>query len=440
MQARHAFPMFVGIATLTTGAAFAADPATLNWDTVPKTEITLFYPGQSTMQWMLSASHKAGATAVAEGRSCVSCHEGEEADIGNAIVSGELLEPAPISGKPGTVPLTIQAAYDAEYFYLKASWPAKEAGIFHQYRIYRDGKWETYASHRGSQDVRDGKIKASYEDRFAVMLGDNQGRVAGFENHGCWVTCHSSMRDMPNEPGRDSVQAHPILGKDGMKLNDIRKYLLESRTGTDEAGGWDKVKDRAALDAVKASGAYLDLWQWRGNRSHPIGYSDDSFVLEYRNADAGKSMFTGNWDGAKGHPRFMLDPAKNDGAVALTEAEFRDPNAPFPTDRNTIPFDPNHAWKDGDLMPSHVLITEPEGSRAALTSSGTHADDRWTITMRRKLDTGFGDDVALVSGQTFPIGFAVHDDNVTTRFHHVSFPLTISLGTGEGQIHAVELK
>lgn len=32
-------------------------------------------------------------------------------------------------------------------------------------------------------------------------------------NQGCWVTCHNSMRDMPNAPPEDAVEAHPVLGK-----------------------------------------------------------------------------------------------------------------------------------------------------------------------------------------------------------------------------------
>jgi hypothetical protein len=49
----------------------------------------------------------------------------------------------------------------------------------------------------------------------------------------------------------------------------------------------------------------------------------------------------------------------------------------------------------------------------------------WT----RKLDTGHpeGDKILKVGG-VYNIGLAVHDDNVTTRFHHVSFPLTLGIG------------
>jgi hypothetical protein len=42
-------------------------------------------------------------------------------------------------------------------------------------------------------------------------------------------------------------------------------------------------------------------------------------------------------------------------------------------------------------------------------------------------------------GSKYTVGFAIHDDNVTTRFHHVSFPMTLGIGV-EGDIKATTLK
>lgn len=74
-----------------------------------------------------------------EGKNCQACHQDEEADLGNTIVSGKKPEPNPIPGKAGSIKVTVQAAYDKEYFYLKASWPAKEMGNFHNYKGFKDG-------------------------------------------------------------------------------------------------------------------------------------------------------------------------------------------------------------------------------------------------------------------------------------------------------------
>jgi len=441
MQKKITLTAMTGLALAASGTALAADATKLKWDGVPKTEITLFYPGQGTQNWMKSAAHKAGATGVNEGKHCLACHEGEEADLGKNVLASKSLEPNPIAGKPGAIKLTVQAAYDKEYFYLKASWPtqAKEAGAFHNYKAFKGGKWVTYGDNRTNKDVKDGAAKPSYEDRFNVILGDNKGSVAGFETQGCWVTCHNSMRDTPNEPTKEQVEAHPVLGKDGMKKSDIRKYLPETRTVIDDAGGWDKLKDKAALDALMAKGAFLDLWQARAYRSLPVGKADDSYVFQYRNFDSGKKPFDSNWDGAKKEPKFMFDPAKNSGRVALTEAQFRDPKAPKLDNTNSIPFDAAKV-KDGDVLPGFILNTKTDGSADDLNASGSWANGVWTMYVWRKLDTRQKDDIALAVGQTYPVGFAVHDDSVTTRFHHVSMPLKLSLGKKDGHVNAVELK
>lgn len=441
MQTKHALSAMTGLALAASGTALAADATKLKWDGVPKTEITLFYPGQATQNWMKSAAHKAGATGVNEGKHCLACHEGEEADLGKNVLAKKALEPNPVPGKPGSVKLTVQAAYDKEYIYLKASWPtqAKEAGVFHDYKGYKDGKWDTYAVGRTYKAVREGKAKVSYEDRFNIMLGDNKGSVAGFEAQGCWVTCHNSMRDTPNEPTKEQVEAHPVLGKAGMKKSDIRKYLPETRTAMDDAGGWDKVKDKAALDALFDKGVFLDLWQARAYRSLPVGKADDSQVFQYRNFDKGRKPFDSNWDGEKKQPKFMFDPAKNGGKVALTEAQFRDPKAPRLDDTNSIPYDAAKI-KEGDLLPGFILNTKQDGSAADLDASGKWENGVWTMYVWRKLNTGQKDDIALSPGQTYPVGFAVHDDAATTRFHHVSMPLKLSLGRKDGHVNAVELK
>jgi len=59
---------------------------------------------------------------------------------------------------------------------------------------------------------------------------------------------------------------------------------------------------------------------------------------------------------------------------------------------------------------------------------------------RRKLDTGHpADDKIMKVGGTYTLGFAIHDDNVTTRFHHVSFPQSLGIGV-DADITAVPLQ
>jgi hypothetical protein len=59
---------------------------------------------------------------VLEGDACVSCHEGEEEDLGASLVEGGPLEATLIEGKNPTVDLQVQAAYDADNAYSRFQW------------------------------------------------------------------------------------------------------------------------------------------------------------------------------------------------------------------------------------------------------------------------------------------------------------------------------
>jgi len=415
------------------------DPAAIDWSAVPESEIMLFFPGYASYQWIHSADHD-GAKRVGEGRNCLSCHEGDEAEIGARIVTGEALEPKPIAGKRGSVNLTVQAAHDDEYLYLRTSWDTAigAPGHFHEYVIYRDGKWHEYGTHRGKEVVASGKARPSYEDRFSMLIGDGEG-VPEFNNMGCWATCHNDMRFMANAPSPAEVKEHPLLGDNGQKRTDVRKYLPATRTEMGEAGGWAATRSAEEIAQLKADGAFLDLWQWRANRSDPMGYGGDDYVLEYRLFDAGKNAWFNNWNGDKGEPNFMLDPSANGGRMALTEADFRNPAAPRMDTGNRVAYDPNHAWQEGDLMYKYGN-QQPEASGADNAAVSEFADGRWTVVIKRKLNTGNADDLPLQAGATYPVGFAVHDDSTTARFHYVSWPLTMSIGGSDAHVNAVKLQ
>jgi hypothetical protein len=64
----------------------------------------------------------------------------------------------------------------------------------------------------------------------------------------------------------------------------------------------------------------------------------------------------------------------------------------------------------------------------------------WTVVWTRKRDTGHPEDDKIIEdGKAYTFGFAVHDDNVTTRFHFVGFPVSIGFGTA-GDIQATQLQ
>lgn len=289
--------------------------------------------------------------------------------------------------------------------------------------------------HRGNKAVRAGTQPPLYEDRLAIMLDD--GKVARFAKQGCWLTCHDGMRDAPNEPTTAQVEANPYLGKGGLKKHDVRKYLPASRT---DSMAWDKVKTPEEIAKLKKAGQFLDLMQWRAARSAAVGMADDGYVLDYRLFDSGKNPFSWNVDRKTMTPKYMFDAAKV-GSKALRAEDIGNPAKPaaLVREQNAVPYDAKAGWKEGDILPGRLVSgVDAKGSAADNNDvKGTWKDNTYTVVWRRTLDTGHPeDDKILKVGSVYTVSFAVHDDNVTTRFHHVSFPLSLGVGTNADIIAA----
>ena len=79
---------------------------------------------------------------------------------------------------------------------------------------------------------------------------------------------------------------------------------------------------------------------------------------------------------------------------------------------------------DGYVADKRVMT----GGTALVGAEGKKEGDTWTVTFTRKLTGGNGD-IALVSGKTYNMGFAIHSDNTAGRFHHVSFGYSLGIDT-----------
>lgn len=425
------------IAALASTPVLSAGPP--DWTQVPAHTVKLFYPGQGGHDWLRGPEH-VGSSVVKAGGACVTCHEGGEARMGGSIVRGGRLEPAPIAGKHGAIDLAVQAAHDGDNLYLRFQWQTQmdRAGQMHDYIMYDGEKWAFVGGARSHEAVRSGAQPPLYEDRLAIMIDD--GKIPLFANQGCWLSCHSGMRDMPGEPSKDEVRAHALLGG-VLKQSDVRKYLPDTRTK--DTARWDRTRSQEDIARLKAAGEFVDLMQWRGHRSNPVGMADDGYVLEYRLFDDGKGPFSWNVDRKTMTPKYMFDAARV-GVKAIGMEDIGDGAKPYALIReeNAVAYDPQAGWKKGDILPGRLLSrADAQGSAADnAKAKGTWKDGMWTVEWTRKLDTGHPeDDKRLEVGGVYNVGFSVHDDNVTTRFHHVSFTVTLGIGA-DAAITAVTLK
>ena len=161
--------------TLTLAAALAlafgpANAAAPDWSKVTGRTVTVFYPGASPLEWVTKGTEHGGARAMRKGETCASCHDAEAADMGKKMASGQKLEPKPIKGKAGSIPVNVQAANDGSNLYLRFSWKQPAGGA--------------------EKMDKDNAVK------LAFMLEDN--KIPGANLSGCWEACHGDARTMPD--------------------------------------------------------------------------------------------------------------------------------------------------------------------------------------------------------------------------------------------------
>jgi hypothetical protein len=214
---------------MSVGTAFAADVAK-----APGKVITVFYPGSAGMEWILKGTEHGGASAIKKkGEACIGCHVDERTgneeagEFGKKIVAGgqsksTVLEPDPIKGKPGGIPVTVQASRDASNLYLRFTW--KNTG-------FASGK----------------KMDADNPLKLAIML-EEPGKVELDTVGGCWATCHTDARTMPGV--KDDKKTKYV--KDGNVATGKFYDLIQYRSGKGQKPLDGYVADKRVMEGGKA--------------------------------------------------------------------------------------------------------------------------------------------------------------------------------------------
>lgn len=249
----------------------------IDWSDVPDRLITIFYPGQSSMEWIFKGSEHGGKRPFQGGETCVSCHDKETAEMGQKIVTGEKLEPTPIPGKRGSIAVKVQAAHDDDYLYMRYEWEDTE----HTPVPFADG----------------GKMDPDNQVKLALMLTTDDTLYA--DRAGCWGTCHHDNRNMPAAPEQSAIDAYAQKGQVDMS-NGITKYITESRTKVEikgrrgkVLGGWDKLKSEDEVKLELTEGRFMDLYRYQAGTNK----SENGSILAERTLSEGGVEFTSSKQG-----------------------------------------------------------------------------------------------------------------------------------------------
>ncbi len=331
--------------------------------------------------------------------------------------------------------LQVAAVLNETDFQIRFRFETDNPVWYHQYWVYRDGDWVRYGSGAEGPDEH-----GLYEDRISVMWDD--GSVLGFAERGGFVAAHPGMRSTSGAAPAEEVRDHPHLGET-LGRSDVRKFILESREAdAPPAEAWRHVRPADELESLREEGVFLDLWQWRAHRSHPLGYADNGYVLEYRHSSSGRSMYATNQDSDTELPRYMFDPEQTGFRALdfdkLVERAYEQDDLYYLAENSAAPFDPDHDWRDGDAIP-HRILRQPEGSRGAIRASGGHQNGAWRIRLTRSLEAPDPlDSKDFIPGEIIHAAFAVHAGGTGARHHWVSLPVSIGMDT-DGDIIATRV-
>ena len=164
-----------------------------------------------------------------------------------------------------------------------------------------------------------------------------------------------------------------------------------------------------------APGSRVDTWHWKATRSNPSGYADDQYwddgaggTTSGRRNDKGQTAYSDNL--SEGLPKMMA--SHDPGASARYIFEFQEGMAA------AAPW-ANGAWAAGAYLPGYVG-RRGSGSRVDTRAVASHATAGWTVTIRRKLDTGDpAHDIVFAPGGTYYFQVATWN-NSGDEAHNVS--------------------
>jgi cytochrome c-type protein NapC len=197
-----------------------AAQAKVDWPSVPAKDVVLFYPGQSSWEWVMTPSDHPGADKFRGGKNCAECHTGDEKTMGDVLVSGKKNEASPIPGKPGSITAHVKFAHDSQNFYVHLEFA------------------------EGNQP--NAQMDKEFATKVSMMIND--GGVPEANRAGCWGMCHDDAAKMPSAGASTRAM-----------------YLGKTRAQSTRQGGGDALKPADELAKLKGSGYEIEYWEARLN-------------------------------------------------------------------------------------------------------------------------------------------------------------------------------
>ena len=157
------------------------------------------------------------------------------------------------------------------------------------------------------------------------------------------------------------------------------------------------------LMRLREEGPWLDLWRWRADLSARHGFAEDLWL-----------------DDQGMHPDIPGEHYRENSRAAQSPAAGLEPFAPG-----------DHPLRDGDGRPASgfrppgstapgYLTERPRGGRADVSARSSHEGGRWTLILRRALDTGDPRDIVFRPGDPLGTAFGLAIMDHTPVDHYAS--------------------
>lgn len=267
----------------------------------------------------------------------------------------------------GTTTVNIQAAYDADNFYMVLAWAdPTESFIRSPWVKQEDGSWAKLKD----PDDKGGDNNLYYEDKLA-MIWNIDNSIPKFTGMGCFTACHDDGVDAEVKPYGN-------------------KYTSE---GTGDIWHWKSVRNDGQVDDQ-----WLDSTQYSAETPEAGRHSDPKDSGGYAdNQTEDKTMPA--FMGPEGYPR--------DGAPG------------YILDAEKLPFD-DAMFAAGEMIPG-IIKSPMTGDRGNITAAWKWADGVWTLELTRPLVTGSEFDVQFEDlTQPYDFGVAVFENAQVRHGYHTS--------------------